>query len=76
MLVEELEKAPAFTTQSIEEALRILAEQLGVGAGKLIHPTRLALSGKVVGPGLFEMMELLGKDRVVRRLRTAVDMMQ
>ncbi len=75
MLVEQLEKAPAFTTQSIEEDLRILAEQLGVGAGKLIHPTRLALSGKVVGPGLFEMMELLGKDTVIRRLRRAVESM-
>ncbi|MEX1138585.1 MAG: glutamate--tRNA ligase [Bacteroidota bacterium] len=75
MLAEQLEKAPAFTTQSIEEALRVLAEQLGVGAGKLIHATRLALSGRVVGPGLFEMMELLGKDTVVRRLRHAVGLM-
>lgn len=71
-LADRLESRPSFTTQSIEEVLRVLAEESNVSAGKLIHPTRLALSGKVVGPGLFEMMELLGKDAVVRRLRHAV----
>ncbi|MEX2116796.1 MAG: glutamate--tRNA ligase [Bacteroidota bacterium] len=74
-LADRLALVASFTTQSIEEVLRILAEELNVSAGKLIHPTRLALSGRVVGPGLFEMMELLGKDTVVRRLRRAMELM-
>lgn len=74
-LAGRLDSLATFTAQSIEEILRILAEELNTSAGKLIHPTRLALSGRVVGPGLFEMMELLGKDTVVRRLRRAVDLM-
>lgn len=74
-LADRLESLAPFTTQSIEEVLRVLADESNQSAGKLIHPTRLALSGKVVGPGLFEMMELLGKDAVVRRLRRAVSLM-
>jgi glutamyl-tRNA synthetase len=70
-LADRLESGTIFTHQSIEEVLRTLATELNITAGKLIHPARLALSGKVVGPGLFEMMELLGKDTVVRRLRQA-----
>ena len=38
----------------------------------MIHPTRLALSGKTVGPGLFELMYVLGKDESVSRLTAAV----
>lgn len=75
VLADRLESLASFTTQSIEEVLRVLAEESNVSAGKLIHPTRLALSGRVVGPGLFEMMELLGKDVVVRRLNRAVSLM-
>jgi glutamyl-tRNA synthetase len=50
---------------------RRLAEELGVSAGKLIHPTRLAVSGVGFGPGLFEMLEALGRETVLRRLRKA-----
>jgi glutamyl-tRNA synthetase len=58
---------------SIETALRQLAEQLQVKPTKLIHPVRLALSGRTIGPGLFEMIELLGKETTVRRLRSAAE---
>ncbi len=72
ILADRLSALQEFNHQTIESTLRGLAEELKVSAGKLIHPTRLALSGRVVGPGLFEMMELLRKDVVVRRLRRAV----
>ena len=39
--------------------------------GALVHPIRVAVSGRTEGPGLFEMLALLGRDRVVRRLRAA-----
>ncbi|MEX0602899.1 MAG: hypothetical protein WD295_06135 [Bacteroidota bacterium] len=70
-LADRLDTLATFDHRSIEGALRALAEERNLPASTLIHPTRLALSGKVVGPGLFELMELLGKETVVRRLRSA-----
>jgi glutamyl-tRNA synthetase len=65
-----------FSQAAAEEAVRRLAEELNVAAAKLIHPTRLAISGFSVGPGLFEMIALLGQDRVVARLRKAVKLLK
>ncbi|MDZ4131862.1 MAG: glutamate--tRNA ligase, partial [Dethiobacteria bacterium] len=48
-----------------------LSEALGVSLGQLIQPTRLALTGRMGGPGLFEIMELLGRDKTVARLERA-----
>ena len=70
---DALETMTKFTAAAIEQTIRSAAEQLGVGAGKLIHPLRLALTGKATGPGLFELMEVLGKETCVRRLRHALD---
>jgi glutamyl-tRNA synthetase len=53
-----------------------LAEELNINAAKLIHPARLAITGFGVGAGLFETVALLGKDRVVRRLRKAAKILQ
>ncbi len=72
-LADRLEQTTVFTHQTIEENVRKYSEELGIKSSKLIHPVRLALSGKQVGPGLFEMMEVLGKDTVVRRLRHAAE---
>jgi glutamyl-tRNA synthetase len=58
----------SFDKSSIEDSYRKLAEGLGLKAAELIHPTRVAISGKTVGAGLFDMMELLGRDKVVKRL--------
>ncbi|MDR7447882.1 MAG: glutamate--tRNA ligase [Armatimonadota bacterium] len=54
-----------------EEAVRGLAAERGVSSRAIIHPARVALTGKTVGPGLFELMEVLGRERVVQRLRAA-----
>jgi glutamyl-tRNA synthetase len=59
----------AFDEASLEHALRQLAEQRGVKAGTLIHATRIAMTGRMVSPGLFEMLVLLGRDRVLSRLK-------
>jgi len=45
---------------------------MAVSAAKLIHPVRLAVSGQSEGPGLFELLELLGKMTCIRRLRKAL----
>lgn len=56
---------------SYEEAMRSLAEQLGVQAGDLIHPARVALTGQSRSAGIFAVMEALGRPRVIARLRAA-----
>jgi glutamyl-tRNA synthetase len=58
---------------SIENELRTLAEREGISPGKVIHPTRLAISGTSSGPSLFDMMELLGKETCIRRLKNALE---
>ncbi len=52
---------------AIEAKLKETAVALGVKVGEMVHPARVAVSGKAVGPGLYEMLELLGKDRVLAR---------
>ena len=53
-----------FDPASIEAALRATAEARGVKAATLIHAVRVAVTGKAVSPGLFEVLALLGRDRV------------
>jgi glutamyl-tRNA synthetase len=61
----------AFTAEHAEELLTATAERLGVKKGKLMFPSRLAVTGMTVGPALFDTMALLGKERTAARLRTA-----
>ncbi|WP_457653496.1 glutamate--tRNA ligase [Rhodocaloribacter sp.] len=72
---DRLEALDPFDEASVEAALRALAEEKGVGAGRIIHPVRLALSGVTFGPSLFAMMEVLGKETCLRRLRRAVEVL-
>jgi len=61
-----------FDIVSIEEAFRQLAAELKLEAKALIHPVRVALTGKTVGPGLFEVIYYLGKERSIERLMKQV----
>jgi glutamyl-tRNA synthetase len=63
-----LEKLPTFDEASTEAALRDVAAARGVKAGPLIHATRVAVTGAAVSPGLFEVLALLGRSRVIARL--------
>lgn len=70
-----IEGLPAFSAAALEAALRELAEERGIGAGRIIHPVRLAVSGTTAGPGLFEVLEVVGREAVVRRLRRAAELL-
>lgn len=70
---ERLAVLDSFTEETIEQAYRDLCSEKGIGTGMLFHGTRLAISGITVGPGLFEIMELLGRETCVRRLNDAVE---
>lgn len=66
-----LEKLSDFSHSKTEEACRAMAEETKLKAGAIIHPTRVAISGKTTGAGLFEMMEVMGKDKVIERMKKA-----
>ncbi|MGQ0550231.1 MAG: glutamate--tRNA ligase, partial [Armatimonadota bacterium] len=68
---EALASVEPFDRAAIERTLRDVCERAGVDARALIHPARVALTGKTAGPGLFELTELLGRERAVERLRGA-----
>jgi len=65
----DIEKLESFEADKIEEAVRRRAEKSGVSAAKLIHPIRICLTGSHVSPGLFEVMNVLGKEKVVSRIK-------
>ena len=74
-LIEALKSVEPFEPVTIENAVRSVASLLGISASKLIHPTRLALTGTTVSPGLFELMAHLGRDTVLRRLNKAIQVL-
>jgi glutamyl-tRNA synthetase len=71
-LADALEALPDWNHDACDAALRTLAAAEGVKAGVLINATRVAIVGRAVAPPLFDTMVVLGKDRVVARLRCAV----
>ena len=71
--LKEIEPFNKFTT---EEVYRKLVEELQISSGELFHPTRLAISGRTFGPGLFDIMELLGKERTIERIEKAIDFIE
>jgi glutamyl-tRNA synthetase len=71
--LEQLEGVPAWSVEALEQAVSQAAERLGVKRAEVIHPVRVAVSGRAAGPGLFEMLSLLGRERVVKRLRYALE---
>jgi glutamyl-tRNA synthetase len=56
-----------WNVEKIETSLKALAQELGCKTGDLVHPARVAVSGRAVGPSLYHMLEVMGKDRVLKR---------
>lgn len=68
---EALEKLEDFTHDKTEETFRNITADMGLKAAEIIHPTRLAITGRTVGPGLFDIIVLLGREKTVERMRKA-----
>jgi glutamyl-tRNA synthetase len=68
---ETLRDVTPFDAATLEAALRSLADARGIKAAALIHATRVAVTGQAVSPGLFDVLELMGRDRVLARLAEA-----
>ena len=68
-----LEADTVFDLASTEAVYNKVAADNGLSLGKVIHPTRLALTGRTVSPGMFDVMVLLGKEKTLARIRQAID---
>ncbi len=66
-LRDEFAKIENWTVEEIESSLKTLAQKLGCKTGDLVHPARVAVSGRSVGPSLYHMLEVMGKERVLAR---------
>ena len=71
VFAEKLKSLEDFSHEKIEAICRGIAEEKSLKASQIIHPTRMAISGKMKGAGLFEMMEVLGREKVLERMRKA-----
>jgi glutamyl-tRNA synthetase len=69
---ERLADLPSWTPEAVEQALRSLADARGVGAGKVLQPLRVALTGVSVSPGIFDVLALLGRERSLQRISQAL----
>ena len=70
---EELAGVEPFRAPEIEAALRALAERLELSPRKAFQPIRIAVTGSKISPGLFESLELLGKEESLKRLSAAAE---
>ncbi|MGC3975027.1 MAG: glutamate--tRNA ligase [Nitrospira sp.] len=72
-LAERFEAFPVFSKHEWEEAFKKLVEEVGIKMGQLAQPVRVALTGRTASPGLFEVMEVLGRERTLIRLRKGIE---
>ena len=70
-LAGRLEQVEPWTTETIENSLRAFADESGVKAGLLINASRTALTGQSVGPSMFDVFDVIGRERSAKRLRDA-----
>ena len=71
--IAAIEADDVYDLASTEAAYNKIAAESGLALGKVIHPTRLALTGRTVSPGMFDVMVLLGKERTIERLKKAIE---
>ena len=72
-LLARFKSFPTFSKQEWEEGFKKLVEEEGLKMGQLAQPVRVALTGRTASPGLFEVMEVLGRERTLFRLRQGIE---
>ena len=73
ILRDNIEKIDSSSKNNYEVALSLTAEKLNIGKGKLIHPVRLAVSGVGTGPGVYDLLFIVGKEEVINRINHALE---
>ena len=72
-VLKGMESIPSLSETDIDGLFKAIMSNKGLKMGQVAQPVRVALTGRAVSPGIFEVIDILGKDKVVRRLRTAID---
>ncbi|MGO8944946.1 MAG: glutamate--tRNA ligase [Syntrophobacteraceae bacterium] len=72
-LISELSELEIFDEKSLETVFRKIAQDLAMKLGKAAQPIRVALTGATISPGLFEIIDVLGKETVLKRLRKGLE---
>ncbi|MEK6192745.1 MAG: glutamate--tRNA ligase [Deltaproteobacteria bacterium] len=73
MLVAELKQIEIFTQENLEDAFRAVMEKSGLKLGKIAQPVRVALTGRTASPGIFEIITIIGKEKVLARLNQSIE---
>jgi len=68
-IVDRLASETDWTSEGLEAILKAMAEELGLGLGKLAQPLRASLTGQTTSPGIFDVLTLLGKDESLGRIK-------
>jgi glutamyl-tRNA synthetase len=76
ILADRMQAIQTFSVEETERVVREMAEELEIKAGILINGMRTAITGLVKGPGMFDVLVAIGQDRVVERLRKAVNLFE
>ena len=71
-LREAFARTDTFTAATLETTLKATAGNLGVKAGVLVHPVRLAATGRASGPSLYHLLEVLGREKTLERIERAL----
>jgi len=74
--LEHLEEENDFGRDSLEHLLRAVARKYGLNAGEVLWPIRVALTGRDASPGTFEVLEALGKEESLKRIKKAISMIE
>lgn len=72
LLADKLEALEGYAHSDLEDAFKAVMDQTGLKLGKIAQPVRVALTGRTASPGIFEIIAILGKERVVPRLGKAM----
>ncbi len=72
-VLKRIESLSAFSETDIDSLFKAIMADRGIKMGQVAQPVRVALTGRTVSPGIFEVIDILGKDKVIRRIRAAID---
>jgi len=71
-LMDALSVIEVFTEENLEKAFMSVMDKTGLKLGKIAQPVRVALTGKTASPGIFEITEIIGREKVIQRLKQAI----
>ena len=76
LLADKLEALESYAHSDLEDVFKAVMDQTGLKLGKIAQPVRVALTGRTASPGIFEIIAILGKDRVLPCLRKAIQFIE